>query len=76
MTRPARSGERDEPHDAPRPPDLRLIPAALASWAVVILALAGLCGVPYSPVLMLELLAVLFLALLTLVWTGRAAISL
>ena len=41
MTRPARSGERDEPHDAPRPPDLRLIPAALASWAVVILALLG-----------------------------------
>jgi daunorubicin resistance ABC transporter membrane protein len=30
--------------------------------AVVILALAGLCGIPYSPVLMLELLAVLFLA--------------
>ncbi len=30
--------------------------------AVVILALAGLCGVPYSPVLMLELLGVLFLA--------------
>ena len=30
--------------------------------AVVILALAGLAGVPYSPVLMLELLGILFLA--------------
>jgi ABC-2 type transport system permease protein len=30
--------------------------------AVIILALAGLAGVPYSPVLMLELLAILFLA--------------
>jgi daunorubicin resistance ABC transporter membrane protein len=30
--------------------------------SVVILALAGLCGIPYSPVLMMELLAVLFLA--------------
>lgn len=40
MTRPAGSGDAsDEPHDAPRPPDLRLIPAALTSWAVVILAL-------------------------------------
>ena len=31
------------------------------SQAIVVLALAGLCGVPYSPVLMLELVAILFL---------------
>jgi ABC-2 type transport system permease protein len=38
--------------------------------AVVILALAGLCGIPYSPVLMLELLAVLFLAALAITAFG------
>ena len=38
--------------------------------AVVILALAGLCGIPYSPVLMLELLAVLFLASLAITAFG------
>jgi len=38
--------------------------------AVVILALAGLCGVPYSPVLMLELLAVLFLASMSITAFG------
>jgi ABC-2 type transport system permease protein len=38
--------------------------------AVVILALAGLCGVPYSPVLMLELLGVLFLAALAITAFG------
>lgn len=38
--------------------------------AVVILALAGLCGVPYSPVLMLELLGVLFLASLAITAFG------
>jgi len=38
--------------------------------AVVLLALAGLCGVPYSPVLMLELLAILFLASLSLTAFG------
>ncbi len=38
--------------------------------AVVLLALAGLCGVPYSPVLMLKLLAILFLASLSLTAFG------
>jgi ABC-2 type transport system permease protein len=38
--------------------------------AVVILALAGLADVPYSPVLMLELLAVLFLASLSITAFG------
>ncbi|HEX2048210.1 MAG TPA: ABC transporter permease [Acidimicrobiales bacterium] len=38
--------------------------------AVVILALAGLAGVPYSPVLMLELLAVLFLASMSITAFG------
>ncbi len=38
--------------------------------AVVLLALAGLCGVPYSPVLMLNLLAILFLASLSLTAFG------
>ena len=38
--------------------------------AVVILALAGLAGVPYSPVLMIELLAVLFLASLSITAFG------
>jgi daunorubicin resistance ABC transporter membrane protein len=38
--------------------------------AVVILALAGLCGIPYSPVLMLELLGVLFLAALAITAFG------
>jgi ABC-2 type transport system permease protein len=38
--------------------------------AVVILALAGLCGIPYSPVLMIELLAVLFLAALVITAFG------
>ena len=38
--------------------------------AVVILALAGLCGIPYSPVLMVELLAVLFLASLAITAFG------
>lgn len=38
--------------------------------AVVILALAGLCGVPYSPVLMLQLLALLFLASLSITAFG------
>jgi ABC-2 type transport system permease protein len=38
--------------------------------AVVILALAGLAGVPYSPVLMLKLLAVLFLASLSITAFG------
>ena len=38
--------------------------------AVVILALAGLCGIPYSPVLMLELLGVLFLASLAITAFG------
>ncbi len=38
--------------------------------AVVILALAGLCGIPYSPVLMIELLAVLFLAALAITAFG------
>jgi daunorubicin resistance ABC transporter membrane protein len=38
--------------------------------AVVILALAGLCGIPYSPVLMLQLLAVLFLAALAITAFG------
>lgn len=40
------------------------------SQAVVILALAGLCGVPYSPVLMIELLGVLFLASLSITAFG------
>jgi ABC-2 type transport system permease protein len=40
------------------------------SQAVVILALAGLCGIPYSPVLLLELLAVLFLASLAITAFG------
>jgi ABC-2 type transport system permease protein len=40
------------------------------SQAVVILALAGLCGIPYSPVLMIELLAVLFLASLAITAFG------
>jgi daunorubicin resistance ABC transporter membrane protein len=40
------------------------------SQAVVILALAGLCGIPYSPVLMLELLGVLFLASLAITAFG------
>jgi daunorubicin resistance ABC transporter membrane protein len=38
--------------------------------AVVILALAGLCGIPYSPVLMLKLLGVLFLASLAITAFG------
>jgi ABC-2 type transport system permease protein len=38
--------------------------------AVVILALAGLCGVPYSPVLMLELLGVLFLSSMSITAFG------
>jgi daunorubicin resistance ABC transporter membrane protein len=38
--------------------------------AVVILALAGLADVPYSPVLMIELLAVLFLASLSITAFG------
>lgn len=38
--------------------------------AVVILALAGLCGIPYSPLLMLELLGVLFLASLAITAFG------
>jgi ABC-2 type transport system permease protein len=38
--------------------------------AVVILALAGLAGVPYSPVLMLKLLGVLFLASLSITAFG------
>ena len=38
--------------------------------AVVILALAGLAGVPYSPVLLLELLAVLFLASMSITAFG------
>jgi len=38
--------------------------------AVVILALAGFAGVPYSPVLMLELLVVLFLASLSITAFG------
>jgi daunorubicin resistance ABC transporter membrane protein len=38
--------------------------------AVVILAMAGLCGIPYSPVLMIELLAVLFLAALAITAFG------
>jgi len=38
--------------------------------AVVILALAGFAGVPYSPVLMVELLAVLFLASLSITAFG------
>ena len=38
--------------------------------AVVILALAGLCGIPYSPVLMIELLALLFLAALAITAFG------
>jgi ABC-2 type transport system permease protein len=38
--------------------------------AVIILALAGLAGVPYSPVLMLELLALLFLASLSITAFG------
>jgi ABC-2 type transport system permease protein len=38
--------------------------------ALVILALAGLCGVPYSPVLMLELLGVLFLASMSITAFG------
>ena len=38
--------------------------------AVVILALAGLCGVPYSPALMLELLLVLFLAAMAITAFG------
>lgn len=38
--------------------------------AVVILALAGLCGIPYSPVLMLQLLGVLFLAALAITAFG------
>ncbi len=38
--------------------------------AVVILILAGLAGVPYSPVLMLELLAILFLASMVLTAFG------
>ena len=38
--------------------------------AVVILALAGLAGVPYSPVLMLELLALLFLASMSITAFG------
>jgi daunorubicin resistance ABC transporter membrane protein len=40
------------------------------SQAVVILALGGLCGIPYSPVLLLELLAVLFLASLAITAFG------
>lgn len=40
------------------------------SQAVVILALAGLCGVPYSPALLLELLGVLFLASLSITAFG------
>ena len=38
--------------------------------AVVILALAGLCGVPYSPVLMVKLLALLFLASMSITAFG------
>src|SRR5215213_4879951 len=38
--------------------------------AIVILALAGLAGVPYSPVLMLELLALLFLTSLAITAFG------
>jgi ABC-2 type transport system permease protein len=38
--------------------------------AVVILALGGLCGIPYSPVLMLELLGVLFLASMSITAFG------
>ncbi len=38
--------------------------------AVVILAMAGLAGVPYSPVLMLQLLGVLFLASLSITAFG------
>jgi daunorubicin resistance ABC transporter membrane protein len=38
--------------------------------AIVILALAGLAGVPYSPVLMVELLALLFLASLAITAFG------
>jgi ABC-2 type transport system permease protein len=38
--------------------------------AVVILAMAGLAGVPYSPVLMVELLGVLFLASLSIAAFG------
>jgi daunorubicin resistance ABC transporter membrane protein len=38
--------------------------------AVVILALGGLCGIPYSPVLLLELLVVLFLASLSITAFG------
>src|SRR3954454_5641181 len=38
--------------------------------AVVILALAGLAGVPYDPILMIELLAVLFLASLSITAFG------
>lgn len=40
------------------------------SQAVVILALAGLAGVPYAPVLMIELLGVLFLASLSITAFG------
>jgi daunorubicin resistance ABC transporter membrane protein len=40
------------------------------SQAVVILALAGLCGIPYSPALMLELLLVLFLASMSITAFG------
>lgn len=40
------------------------------SQAVVILALAGLCGIPYSPALLLELLGVLFLASLSITAFG------
>ena len=38
--------------------------------AVVILALGGLAGIPYSPILMLELLGVLFLASLAITAFG------
>ena len=38
--------------------------------AVVILALAGLAGIPYSPVLMLELVALLFLASMAITAVG------
>lgn len=38
--------------------------------AVIILALAGLCGVPYSPALMVELLLVLFLAAMAITAFG------
>ncbi|MGI8809361.1 MAG: ABC transporter permease [Acidimicrobiales bacterium] len=40
------------------------------SQAVIILALAGLCGVPYSPSLMVQLLALLFLASLAITAFG------